>query len=190
MTDNPDKIIKEQVYAFERLVRFCLFNYKQECKKFEKQLAIATQTAHVADGNSLRKLIILADILNNELGRDDLWECVHGHPLYIKELLQKYKILPKSVVIFPNNRIKAYKVSDDIVINAIRCIKNREKMIKRSVKINDHLLCVSSVPDTDNEFTFGNKCLNGDFLIGLDGNYLADCPYSLESVKYLVKQND
>ena len=30
---------------------------------------------------------------------------------------------------------------------------------------------MSSVPDTDNEFTFGNKCLNGDFLIGLDGNY-------------------
>ena len=110
MMDNPDKIIKEQIYAFERLVRFCLFNYKQERKKFEEQLTIATQTAHVTDGNGLRKLIILADILSGELGRDDLWESVNGHPLYIKELLQKYKILPDSVVIFPHNRIKVYKL--------------------------------------------------------------------------------
>lgn len=188
MIDDVNKIIKEQVYAFERLIRFCLFDYKQECKNFLNQLDSVTRHAHAANNDELRSLLILADVLNGELMQENLWERIYGQPYYIRRLLEKHKILSEHVMIFPRNRIKAYMIDNDIIEKAIQCIHNREELINRSIKVNNQLLCVASIPDMRHEFILGNMHLNGDFLIGLDGNYLVDCPYTFKSIKFLVKR--
>ena len=195
MKDDLDKIIKEQIYKFERLIRFCLFDYKEECKRFDQHLTVVCATAHVASKEELRQLVILPEVLSGELRRNDLVEQLNQNPFYIKELLQKHHVLPQSCVIFPQNRIKAYKLENHpnkckIVAEAIRYIKNREEMVNRSVKINPYLLCVDSVSQFSHKLFIGNQRVKGNYLMGLDVNYLVDCPYSLESVKYLVKQND
>ena len=78
--DDVNKIIKEQVYAFERLIRFCLFDYKQECKNFLNQLDAVTRHAHSTNNDELRNLFILADVLNGELMQENLWERIYGQP--------------------------------------------------------------------------------------------------------------
>lgn len=184
---NCDEIIVTQVEKFERLARFCLFDYQKERKEFLNQLSAVTMSAQPADNDELRRLITLADVLGEELGQDNLWERLSAAPYYVRSLLGKYNILPKNKAIFPRNRIKVYKIDSGIEVKAIRYIKDRERLIKASTKINDNLLAVSSIPEVPQKFRLGEREVTGDFLIGLEGNYMVDCPYSLESVKFLVK---
>lgn len=193
--DDVDKIIKEQVYAFERLIRFCLFNYEEESKKFLNELAVIIYNAHVKDGEELRRLITLGDILNGELNREDLYKKVQNNPNYVIDLLNQYKLLANGKMIFPYNRIKVYHIEGDkikskIEEKAIKSIRDRKGVIKSSLRLNDNVLMVS-VGLSERIFYIGNKKVeNACFLCGLEGNYLTDCPYTLKSMKFLVKHDE
>lgn len=145
-------IIKESVYAFERIARYCVYDYENVCNLFLENLRcrIYESACNHDEHFNLTRFLGLLKVLSNH---KDLPEKVCQIPYYFRDFLLEYGLMPDNVMIFPQNKCTTYFIDGpNISLIPNNGIINKKAFVANATKISDNLIVTSFIENAKSFF--------------------------------------